>query len=105
MSDIVERPDNAPASYDAVVEAYEHMREMCREAQDGWSEERRKLWQSIDEITRLRGEVERLREALGRGEYAIHQWKRAFEGGRVRDLDEAQEAWEIAYRRTIKCIG
>ncbi len=51
---LVERPDNAPASYDAVVEAYEHMRDMCRQAQDGWSEERRKLWRSIDENARLR---------------------------------------------------
>lgn len=33
-----------PATYEELTRGYEVMRDACRDAQDGWNAERRKLW-------------------------------------------------------------
>lgn len=39
-----------PATYEELQRGYEHMRDLCREANDGWAAERKKLWKAQDAI-------------------------------------------------------
>jgi hypothetical protein len=36
--------DDRPVSYEDLQRGYEDMRDLCRDAQAGWTAERRKLW-------------------------------------------------------------